>query len=211
MHVLAQWLALPSPSPPVHVTIDYLARARGDSDGPKWTDVVTAISTAVLALGVVLAAFQLRAYVDREKATATVALLDKYSQDVNERYQRWLFDMDPTVNAAQIMRAFESYRPGGAKHDTAEAIQFFEDMGKIVNYFSEAATLADHKVINEELLFEMVAVSIVTVYCSWMDVIAKLPEQSTFPELKNLAKRAQLYHETNSLHPRSGILQAIIR
>jgi hypothetical protein len=137
-----------------------------------------------------------------------VALLDKYTQDVVARYERRLFDMDPTVNAARLLQAFESYRPGGAKHATAEAIRFFEDMGKIVNFFSEAATLADHKVINEKLPFEMVAVSIVTAYCSWKDVIAKLPEQSTFAELKGLAERAQLYHKPKSLNPRPSIVQA---
>jgi hypothetical protein len=180
-----------------------ITRLIGSHDIAWWQALWAALQLIVVFVGLFIAAQQLWSYNYRERARTTVDFIDKWHAGVQAAYERLLFDMDPAKNAKAISDKFNLYKLGGSKNGQPEANAFWHDLSAIVNYFSTAATLADHHVIDEHIFFEMLAVQTVTAYYSARDTLTALgPDYSSFDELRGLARRAQRYHRK---HPKSRV------
>jgi hypothetical protein len=176
-----------------------------------WQALWAALQFIVVLVALFIATRQLWSYNYRERARTTVDFIDKWHAGVEAAYARLLFDMDPATNAKEISERYTLFKPGGSKNGGPEANAFWRDLPIVVNYFSTAATLADHQVIDESIFFEMLAVQTVTAYYSARDTLSALgPDYSSFDELRGLARRAQRYHR---MHPkaRKAVLKLKLR
>jgi hypothetical protein len=92
-----------------------------------WQALWSALQFFVVLAALVIAAQQLRSYNYRERARATVDVIDKWHASVEVPYVRLLFDIDPVKSAASIHQRYNLYKPNGEKNGTAEANLFWSD------------------------------------------------------------------------------------
>lgn len=163
--------------------------------GPDWASIVTAVATAVLAIGVIFAAAQFFAERRASRAAETGALLQEWD---DERLQRWRYNLDCYEDIeVNRTRAWNAYRElDGRELKTVNDL--VRDLSRVADrievYIRTGA--ADTRIVAEHIGYD-----VVSPYYTLQNVLQSRASEGdfNFDGYRDLALRIQDYARLHRL------------